>query len=70
MNLDAQGIILAYDVTSRKSFDDLKIWLRDIRNNADSDAIICLAANKIDLKQKQQVSIENGKLFAKVCFRV
>ena len=36
----AHGIILIYDVTNQKSFDNVKNWVSQIRENASEKAII------------------------------
>ena len=55
---NSQGIILVYDITNRKSFEDLNMWINDI-NNATDKASIILFGNKCDL-QNRQVSKEEG----------
>ena len=57
----ADGIILAYDITQKKSFDKLKKWIENINNNASKDAIICLVANKIDKTDDIKIKTEEGK---------
>ena len=60
---NSQGVILVYDVTSRTSFDDLKIWIDGIKDATDKVSVI-LFGNKCDMK-KRQVSEEEAKKFAK-----
>ena len=60
---NSQGIILVYDITNRKSFEDLNMWINDI-NNATDKASIILFGNKCDL-QNRQVSKEEAEKFAK-----
>ena len=61
-----QGILLIYDITSRNSFEALKIWLKDIKANLQTNAKIILVGNKIDLgkgevdrEEAMQFSIKN-----------
>jgi GTPase SAR1 family protein len=49
-NLDAQGIIIVYDVTNRRSFEALETWLSDVKERADKNVVIAIAGNKMDLK--------------------
>ena len=60
---NSQGIILVYDITNRKSFEDLNMWINDI-NNATDKASIILFGNKCDL-QNRKVSKEEAEKFAK-----
>ncbi|KAL0233816.1 hypothetical protein PCE1_002322 [Barthelona sp. PCE] len=59
------GILLAYDISSRESFNSVAGWLEDIHMNADPDAIIMLVGNKSDLEDEREVSYEEGEKFAK-----
>ena len=44
----AHGILLIYDITNRRSFEDLAIWVNEIKENADT-AKITVIGNKSDL---------------------
>ena len=43
------GALLIYDVTSRKSFENVNMWLETINESAMEDIVILLIGNKIDL---------------------
>ena len=58
---ETQGILLVYDISNRASFDTIDNWVEDIRNNAPSDCVIFLVANKSDLEDKREVSYQEGK---------
>ena len=60
---NSQGIILVYDITNRKSFEDLNMWIDDINNATDKVSII-LFGNKCDL-QNRKISKEEAEKFAK-----
>ena len=63
---DAKGILLVYDITDAKSFNEVKsYWYNMIKQNADPDAIVAIVANKSDLYGNEQVNNEEGKEFAK-----
>ena len=64
---DAKVICLCYDITSKKSFVELKdYWYeQQTKLNADGDPIFAVVANKTDLYEVQQVKDEDGKAFAK-----
>ena len=55
----AHGIILIYDVTSRKSFEGIQSWVKQIKDQVSSKVCVALVANKID-KEKREVSPEEG----------
>ena len=59
---EAHGILLVYDVSDRKSFDDLGLWLKEIKNSAPENSSILLVGNKIDLPRV--ISNEEGNEFA------
>ena len=56
----AQGVILAYDCTSQKSFDNISNWIRQVDIHAGSDVKKMLIANKSDLEDKKVISKEQG----------
>lgn len=59
----AHGIIVAYDVTDRESFESVKNWLCDIKRYCTRDVCIQIVANKCD-KAERQVSTEEGSEYA------
>ena len=62
---NAKAVILVYDITDQKSFDEIKnYWYGQIRQNCDNDVIIAIAANKSDLYEDREVSNEKGEEFA------
>ena len=63
----AHGIILIYDVTNRKTYDNIKKWLNQIRDEAGNRISIILVANKIDCEDLRQVTKEEGESLAKSC---
>ena len=60
----ADGIILVYDITYKKSFENLNRWFKDINENTTGMPIILLG-NKMDLEENRVVSTEEGIEFAK-----
>ena len=44
---DAHGILLVYDVTDQKSFDDLDLWIKEIKEESPEKSSIVLVGNKI-----------------------
>ena len=46
---DAHGIILVYDVTNRKSFDDISHWFNEIYTKCERSAVVLMLGNKDDM---------------------
>ena len=49
------GIILVYDITDAKTFENIKNWIRNIEENASADVERILLGNKCELEEKRQV---------------
>ena len=63
----AHGILLIYDVTSRKTYDNIKNWVTQIKEEVSEKVTIILVGNKIDDEKKRKVSTEEGEKMAKEC---
>ena len=58
----ANGIILLYDVTNLQTYENVKNWIIQIKEEANPNVIIFLAGNKIDVnKEDKVVSTEDGQ---------
>ncbi|XP_014241166.1 ras-related protein Rab-8A isoform X2 [Cimex lectularius] len=69
----AMGIMLVYDITNEKSFDNIKNWIRNIEENATTDVEKMLLGNKCDhdvrvvsKERGEQLAIEYGIKFMEV----
>ena len=61
----ANGIILIYDVTNRQSYENVKNWITQIREEANPNVVIYLAGNKVDVSEEEKVvKTEEGKKIA------
>ena len=60
----AHGIILIYDVTSRKTFDSVKNWISQIKEEVSDKVNIILVGNKIDDVQNRKVTFDEGEKMA------
>ena len=56
---------IVYDITFKKTFDNVIIWLNECRDMCYKNILICLIGNKIDLEDKREVTFEDGENFAK-----
>jgi len=62
---DTQGVLLAYDVTERDSFDSLDYWIEELKHNLpqgqEFDSIVVIVcANKVD-KKPRVIKEETGR---------
>ncbi|EDO40408.1 predicted protein [Nematostella vectensis] len=60
-----KGILLVYDITCRKSFDNLQFWLESIRKNKLQYEEILLVGNKCDVGDDREVPKRKGEELAK-----
>ncbi|KAJ3709223.1 hypothetical protein LUZ61_012928 [Rhynchospora tenuis] len=59
----ALGAVLVYDVTRRNTFENVKMWLKELRDHVDSSHVV-LVGNKTDLKNLREVTTEDGAALA------
>ncbi|CAK9113341.1 Ras-related protein Rab-4B [Durusdinium trenchii] len=52
----AAGALIVYDITNRDSYNHLVNWLADARTLARADISIITVGNKVDLKEKREVT--------------
>ncbi len=51
----AHGMIIAFDLTNRKSFENVRAWIDSIyRNSTDTSLPKVLVGNKVDLADSQE----------------
>ena len=59
------GIMLVYDITNAKSFDNIAKWLRNIQEHASDDVEKMILGNKCDMEDKRVISKERGETIAR-----
>ena len=57
--------IMVYAINSKESFENIEMWLRELRTHSNPDAKVFLIGNKIDLENDRQVTKEQGEQFCK-----
>ena len=57
-------ILVVFDVTDRKSFQNVTTWVECIDKFAKSNVLRILVGNKTDLVEKRQITTEEGKQLA------
>lgn len=60
----SHAIAIVYDITDRKSFDNLRKWMNDVERLANPQVCKLIVGNKADLEDKRQVRREEGQAFA------
>jgi len=59
----ALGVVLCYDITKRKSFENISLWLTEMRANCEP-VVLMLVGTKTDLQYLREVSTEEGMEYA------
>ena len=60
---NADGLLVVFDLTKKESYDHIKSWLDEAKENNDKLKTI-LIGNKLDLKDERIVAIDVAKQFA------
>ena len=62
---DAYIICLVYDITCKKSFENLKnIWYQDVKQNGEAFTVLAIVGNKADCFLEEQVKEKEAREFA------
>lgn len=63
----AHGFMFVYDITNRKSFQNLDTWIQIVNNNSlDSKIISVLVGNKNDKEELREIETDFAKKFAEM----
>ncbi|PQE23943.1 Ras Rab-6B protein [Rutstroemia sp. NJR-2017a WRK4] len=62
---DSSVAVVVYDISNRKSFQNTRKWVDDVRGERGNDVIIVLVGNKTDLNDKREVTTNEGEEEAK-----
>jgi len=60
----AMGILLVYDVTDDKSFNNIRTWMRNIEQHASEHVARVLIGNKCDLADRRVIDAARGQALA------
>ncbi|KAL9048567.1 MAG: hypothetical protein Q9162_007651 [Coniocarpon cinnabarinum] len=60
----AMGILLVYDVTDERSFQNIRQWFSNVEQHATEGVNKILIGNKCDWEEKRAVSTEDGQALA------
>ena len=56
--------IIVYSIDNKETFQDLDLWIKELKMNNSPDSKVILVGNKLDLEENRQVSYEEGKKHA------
>ena len=57
--------IIVYAINSKDSFENIEMWLRELRTHSNPDVKIFLIGNKIDLDNERVITKDQGEKFCK-----
>jgi len=60
----AVGALLVYDLAKHITYENVNVWLKELRDHADNNIVVMLVGNKSDLRHLRAVSTEDAKKFA------
>lgn len=60
----AMGILLVYDVTDERSFNNIRTWFSNVEQHASEGVHKILIGNKCDWEEKRAVTTEQGQKLA------
>jgi Ras-related protein Rab-11A len=60
----AVGTLLVYDISKRQTYENVKLWLDELRDHGDASIIAMLVGNKSDMNHQRTVPTEEAKSFA------
>lgn len=58
---DAMGAIVMYDVTQKKSFENIKHWIELLRSECQQPVVIAVVGNKTDLEPFREVTYDEAQ---------
>lgn len=61
----SDGFIIVYDITNRKSYNNINNWIQQINESAPNHSKCVIFGNKSDLNESRQVKLNEGKELTK-----
>ena len=55
--------IIVYAVNKKESFEDIEMWLRELRIHSKPDVKLFLIGNKIDLENEREITTKEGQSY-------
>ena len=60
----AVGALVVYDITRQATFENVDVWLKELREHSQQDIVVMLVGNKSDNRHKRKVSTEEAVAFS------
>ena len=60
----ALGAIIVYDITNTKSYENVELWIDELRQHTDDKIVLMLVGNKVDLRHLRAVEKETASTYA------
>eukprot|EP00697_Spironema_sp_BW2_P007141 gnl/Spiro4/21353_TR10431_c0_g1_i1.p2 gnl/Spiro4/21353_TR10431_c0_g1~~gnl/Spiro4/21353_TR10431_c0_g1_i1.p2 ORF type:complete len:215 (+),score=50.34 gnl/Spiro4/21353_TR10431_c0_g1_i1:48-647(+) len=60
----AAAAIVVYDTTKRESFNTLKTWVKELKQNGPPNIVLAIAGNKCDLADQKEVDTDVARAYA------
>lgn len=60
----ANGALVVYDITDKETFDNVPVWLDELRRYISDLIPMILVANKVDLEDERKVRSDDGERLA------
>lgn len=60
----AVGALVVYDITRQPTFENVDVWLKELREHSQADIVVMLVGNKSDNRHKRKVSTEDAVAFS------
>ena len=57
--------IMVYSINDKATFENIEMWLRELRTHSNPDAKVFLIGNKVDLEKEREVTTEQGENYCK-----
>jgi Ras-related protein Rab-5C len=61
---NANAAIVVFDVTNIQSFEKAQSWVDELLENTNTNTVIALCGNKVDLEDSRKVSYDEGAYLA------
>ena len=62
----SNAILLCYDISDKNTFNNINIWLEEIKRYSTGKPLLILCGNKTDLEDKREVYKKDAEEYAKI----
>ena len=60
----AVGALVVYDISRQPTFENVEVWLKELREHSQPDIVVMLVGNKSDQRNRRKVATEDALAFA------